>query len=134
KSCTRTCSGWPLGRSSRPERRAEAGIPDEVEFRKKWQLALEMIDKVREWGLADRVVVADAGYGDATGFRDALKTRQLSYAVGISSQVGVWARPPKIHIPGYRGRGQPATRYQYSKQRPGSVRDVALHAKGFCHP
>src|SRR5664280_1416941 len=45
------------------ERRAEAGIPKEVEFRKKWQLALEMIDEVRGWGLADRMVVADAGYG-----------------------------------------------------------------------
>ena len=43
------------------ERRAEAGIPDQVEFKKKWQLALEMIDEVREWGLADRIVVADAG-------------------------------------------------------------------------
>lgn len=114
-----------------PQRRAEAGIPDEVEFKKKWQLALEMIDEVREWGLADRIVVADAGYGDATEFRDALETRRLSYALGVSSQVGVWAKPPKIHIPEYSGRGQPASRYQYGKQRPSSVRDVTLHAKGW---
>ena len=113
------------------ERRAEAGIPDEVEFRKKWQLALEMIDEVRGWGLADRTVVADAGYGDATEFRDALEARKLPYTVGVSSQVGVWDKPPKIHIPEYSGRGQPATRYQYGKQRPSSVRDLALHAKGW---
>ena len=78
------------------ERRAEAGIPDEVAFQKKWQLALKMIDEVRDWGLADRVVVADAGYGDATEFRDGLEVRQLSYAVSVSSQLGVWAKPPKI--------------------------------------
>ena len=113
------------------ERRAEAGIPKEVEFQKKWQLALEMIDEVRGWGLADRMVVADAGYGDATEFRDGLEARKLPYVVGVSSQVGVWAKPPKIHIPEYSGRGQPATRYQYGKQRPSSVRDVALHAKGW---
>ena len=113
------------------ERRAEAGIPKEVEFQKKWQLALEMIDEVRGWGLADRMVVADAGYGDATEFRDGLEARKLPYVVGVSSQVGVWAKPPKIHIPEYSGRGQPATRYQYAKQRPSSVRDVALHAKGW---
>src|SRR5450432_4060584 len=112
------------------ERRAEAGIPEEVEFKKKWQLALEMIDEVREWGLADRIVVADAGYGDATEFRDALETRQLSYAVGISSQAGVWTKPPKIYIPEYSGRGQPATRYQYGKQRPSSVRDVKKNVGG----
>ena len=54
----------PASWTGDPERRAEAGIPEEVEFKKKWQLALEMIDEVREWGLADRIVVADAGYGD----------------------------------------------------------------------
>src|ERR1035437_5258640 len=113
------------------EPRAEAGIPKEVEFQKKWQLALEMIDEVRGWRLTDRIVLADAGYGDAAEFRDALEARKLSYAVGVSSQVGVWGKPPKIHIPEYSGRGQPATRYQYGKQRPTSVRDVALHAKGW---
>jgi len=114
-----------------PQRRAEAGIPKEAEFQKKWQLALEMIDEVRGWGLADRMVVADAGYGDATEFRDGLEARKLPYVVGVSSQVGVWAKPPKIHIPEYSGRGQPATRYQYGKQRPSSVRDVALHTQGW---
>jgi SRSO17 transposase len=113
------------------ERRAEAGIPDEVEFKKKWQSALEMIDEVRAGGLAERIVVADAGYAEATEFRDGLEARQLSYAVGVSSQVGVWAKPPKIHIPEYSGRGQPASRYQCGKQRPGSVRDLALQAKGW---
>ena len=85
------------------ERRAEAGIPKEVEFHKKWQSALEMIDEVRGWGLADRIVVADAGYGDATEFRDGLEARKLPYVVGVSSQVGVWAKPPKIHLPEYGG-------------------------------
>ena len=42
------------------ERRAEAGIPDEIEFQKKWQLALEMVDEVRDWGLADRIVTSAA--------------------------------------------------------------------------
>ena len=113
------------------KRRAEADIPREIEFRTKGELAIEMVDEVRNWGLADRIVVADAGYGDATGLRDALEARQLAYAVGISSQWGAWARPPQIHIPDYRGRGAPARRYQYGKQRPSSVRDVALQSKGW---
>lgn len=50
-------------------RRAEAGIPEGVKFQKKWELALEMIDQVRGWNLADRIVVLDAGYGDVTAFR-----------------------------------------------------------------
>ncbi|MBA3972905.1 MAG: hypothetical protein C0504_01650 [Candidatus Solibacter sp.] len=113
------------------QRRAEAGIPKEAEFREKWQLALEMIAEVRGWGLTDRMVVADAGYGDGAEFRDGLGARRLPCVAGVSSQLGAGAKPPRIHLPGYCGRGQPPARYQYGKQRPGSVRDVALHAKGW---
>ncbi len=113
------------------KRRAEAGIPRQIEFQRKGELAIEMVDEVRHWGLADRIVVADAGYGDATEFRNALETRQLAYAVGISSQLGAWAKPPKIYIPDYSGRGAPARRYQYGQQRPSSVRDLALPSKGW---
>ena len=60
-----------------PQRRAEAGIPEEVTFRKKWELALEMIDQAREWELTDRIIVADAGYGDVTAFREELEKRKL---------------------------------------------------------
>jgi DDE superfamily endonuclease len=38
-------------------------------------------------GAEDRIVVADAGYGDVTSFREELEKRQLRYAVGsIKSQ------------------------------------------------
>jgi SRSO17 transposase len=112
-------------------RREEAGIPHEIGFKPKWQLALDLIDQVRGWELPDRTVIADAGYGDTTEFRDGLEARQLSYVVGVSPNLGVWAKPPKVKIPEYRGRGAPATRYDYGAQRPSSVRDVALKAKGW---
>src|ERR1035441_4629918 len=50
-----------------------------VDLQGRGKLALEMIDEGRGWGLTDRIVVADAGYGDATEFRDALEARKLSY-------------------------------------------------------
>jgi SRSO17 transposase len=113
------------------KRREEAGIPEEVVFRTKWQLSLDMIDQVRAWGLANRIVVADAGYGDTTEFRDELETRQLPYVVGISSTTGVWSKPPQAQVPRYQGRGAPATRYAYGKQRPTSAQDAAVQAKGW---
>src|ERR1700694_5861447 len=62
--------GWRLYLPERwindSERRREAGIPEDLVFRKKWELALEIIDQVRGWGVRDRVVLADAGYGDGT--------------------------------------------------------------------
>jgi SRSO17 transposase len=113
------------------KRREEAGIPEEVVFKTKWQLSLDMIDQVRTWGLPNRIVVADAGYGDTTEFRDELEARQLSYVLGISSTTGVWSKPPQAKVPRYQGRGAPATRYAYRKQRPTSAQDAAVQARGW---
>jgi SRSO17 transposase len=91
-----------------PQRRAEAGIPKEVTFRKKWELALEMIDQARSsWELAPRIVVADAGYGDVTAFREGLETRKLNYAVGVQSTTGVWVEPPQPRKLKPRPTGRP---------------------------
>lgn len=113
------------------QRRKDAGIPDEIVFRTKWELALDLIDEVRGWGLPDRVVIADAGYGETTEFRDGLEGRKLPYVVGISGKVGVWTKAPDAKIPPHRGRGGPPTRYVYGNQRPTSVAEVALQARGW---
>ena len=112
-------------------RRQAAGIPDAVRFQPKWQLGLDLLDQARDWGLSDRLVVADAGYGDTTEFRDGLEARRLAYVVGISATVGVWTRPPKVSVPPYRGRGQPPTRYAYGTQRPIAAKEAATTATGW---
>lgn len=118
-----TILGWrlylPESWTKDRQRREEAGIPPEVNFQTKWQLGLDIIDQVRGWGLADRIVLSDAAYGDATEFRDGLETRGLPYLVGISSSLGVWTEPPTATVPPrHSGRGAPATRHDYGKQRP----------------
>ena len=113
------------------ERCQAAGIPAEVVFKKKWELALDLIDQVRDWGVPDRIVLADAGYGEATEFRDALEERDLRYAVGIAPNVGAWSKAPKIKVPEYSGRGAPPKNWEYGDQRPSSVKGVALKAKGW---
>lgn len=65
-------------------RRQRCAIPDEARHREKWRLALDMIDELAEWGLPARPVVADAGYGDASGFRQGLTDRGLTYAVAVN--------------------------------------------------
>jgi SRSO17 transposase len=111
------------------ERRAEAGIPEEMKFQTKWQLALDMIDEARGWGLPCGVVLADAGYGETTEFRQGLESRQLRYAVGIPSTVTVWTQPPRLRTT--RGRSRRPTVYHYGQQRPCTVREVAAKARGW---
>lgn len=113
------------------KRRESAGVPEEVAFQRKWELALELIDQARSWGLADRIVLADGGYGESTEFRDELEARDLRYVVGIAPNVGVWTKPPQVKIPEYNGRGAPPKKHVYGDQRPIAVKDVALKAKGW---
>ena len=105
------------------QRCTQAGIPEGVKFQTKWQLALEMIDEVQGWGLPAAVVLADAGYGETTEFRQGLEARHLRYAVGIPSTVTVWTKPPRVRKG--RGRARRSTVYHYDVQRPCGVREVA---------
>jgi SRSO17 transposase len=88
-----------------PQRCRRAGVPDDVAFAAKWQIALTQIDSL----LADRVptapVVVDAGYGRGSPFRDGLRARGLSYIAAIPDTITVWPDgkgplPPK---PGSKG-------------------------------
>lgn len=127
--------GWrlylPESWAQDAERRKEAGVPEDVVFRKKWELALEIIDQVRGWGVPDQVVLADAGYGDATELREGLEQRGLSYAVGITPQVGVWLQPPKLIVPEAKPTGRPPSAVRYGTQRPVMAQEAALKAKGW---
>jgi SRSO17 transposase len=84
-----------------------AGIPNEVRFQRKWELALDMIDRARTWEIPVDVLVTDAGYGVATEFRAGLRARQLAYVVGVTTEVGVWTRPPTAIMPPALGLGRP---------------------------
>jgi SRSO17 transposase len=125
-----TILGWrlylPESWINDPERRREAGVPEAVAFRKKWQLALELIDQAREWKLPDRVVLADAGYGEVTAFREGLQQRGLSYVVGVPAHAGVWLKPPRPTAPKSKGNGRPPSVLHYGKQRPTSAKEAAL--------
>ena len=89
----------------------EAGVPDDVGFHKKWEIALQAVDELIADDLPRAPVVTDAGYGIATEFREALSKRGLLYAVGISEDVTVWPEgsaplPPKPRRA--KGLGRPA--------------------------
>jgi SRSO17 transposase len=108
-------------------RRRAARVPEEVEFRKKWQIALDEIDALLGDGVPRAPVVMDAGYGNVTDFRDELVARDLVYVAGIQCEVTVWPEgqapePP----PPYAGRGRPPTLLRRSGDaRPVTVTELA---------
>ncbi|MFD5514212.1 transposase [Streptomyces sp. NPDC127051] len=54
-------------------RRTACGVPDDIGYVEKWQLALDMLDETRSWGVEVPVAVADAGCGDVAAFRHGLQ-------------------------------------------------------------
>jgi SRSO17 transposase len=75
----------PKADPAKVARREACGIPAEVGHVEKWQLALDMIDEMRSWGVEVPLAVADGGYGDTAAFRLGLEERGLHYVVGISA-------------------------------------------------
>jgi SRSO17 transposase len=72
------------------ERRWQAGVPEEIAFETKPEIALGQIRQAVEQKLAAGVVLADAGYGNSTPFRQALTEMGLPYMVGVESSTTVW--------------------------------------------
>ena len=107
-----------------PARCERAGIPLPVQHQTKWELALEMIDRARAWGIPQGVVGADAGYGAVQAFRQALTARGLAYTVGIAATMGVWRSEVVPKPPPYQGRGRPRQR-PLTLPTPQSVAQVA---------
>jgi len=115
----------PEGWAGDRKRRKAAGIPPEVAFKVKWQIALDQIDEMLEAELPRAPVVADAGYGDATAFREGLTSRGLRYAVGVKGDTNVWpASSGPLPPAPWSGRGRRPVRLRRSARR----QPVSVHA------
>jgi SRSO17 transposase len=75
-----------------PKRREATKVPAQIAHQPKWQIAIEQIDAALTAGVRKHVVLADAGYGDCTEFRESLDARGLGYVVGVRGVHIVW--PP----------------------------------------
>lgn len=108
-------------------RRRVAGVPPTLGFRTKWQMALEQIQGLQAAGLPPAPVLADAGYGVITAFRDQLTTLRVPYVVGVPGETSVW-RPGQQPLRPLRrrGRGRPATLLRRTpRHRPTGVAALA---------
>ncbi len=92
------------------ERRAAVGVPEDVVFRSKPELALAAIEGALSAGVAPGVVVADAGYGHNSDFRDSLSARGLGYMVQVLSDALAWPPGSSPAVPEWDGRGRRPTR------------------------
>lgn len=109
------------------KRRATAGVPAEIKFATKTEIALVQLERLLAEGAPKHCVLADAGYGVDTNFRGRLDDLGLTYVVGITSAVVVW--PPGVEpLPPkrYGGQGRPPVVPRRTRERqPQSVKTLA---------
>jgi SRSO17 transposase len=93
-----------------PRRRA-AGVPAEIQFQTKPQIALGQIRQAVREKVAPGILLADSVYGVDQEFRAGLAELKLQYSLGVKSTTTVWAlqRQPLPPKP-WRGKGRAATR------------------------
>ena len=110
------------------ERRCKAGVPSDIGFATKPEIALEQIEAACKSGLPRGVVLMDAGYGCNTDLRAGISALALCYVAGIMPQTSVWASgmeplPPKK----WSGRGRPPKLIRRDdRHQPISVKQLAV--------
>jgi SRSO17 transposase len=72
------------------QRRKKVGVPADIGFETKVEIALKQIEKAVEDGIPTATVLADAGYGNDSRFRAKITELGLTYMVGIQSSTTVW--------------------------------------------
>jgi len=111
-----------------PARRAKAGVPEEIAFQTKPEIALELLRAAAEAGLPRGVAVMDAAYGKDTEFRTGVSALGLPYVAAVLSSTTVWPPgtgplPPRP----WSGRGRRATRLRRdARHQPVPVKALAL--------
>ena len=110
------------------ERRRQAGVPEQIRFQTKPEIALAQIRQAVQDEVTPAPVLADAAYGIGSKFRTGLTGLGLPYVVGVQSSTSVWA-PGKGPLPAkpWSGQGRPPRLLRRNKDhQPLSVRELAL--------
>lgn len=92
----------PESWSSDRERCREAGIPDNLVHRTKWQIALELHQQARENSVHLEWITADEHYGRPVEFHLELSRRAQKYVVEVPANFWCWCQKPTV-VSGQRG-------------------------------
>ena len=110
------------------QRCEQAGVPAEIRFQTKPEIALRQIRSLVAEGVPRGVVLADAAYGNDHDFREGLESLDLGYAVGIQSSTTLWPPESKPLSPLPKGKmGRPPRLLRRDEEhQPLSAKELAL--------
>lgn len=109
------------------ERQQACGVPEDLTFKTKPEIGLELLQNAQKRGnLPFSWVAADELYGDSPAFRDGVAGLGKWYFTEIKENTPIWRTRPKVHIPKWKGHGPHPTRLRLRnpKQHPMPVKDL----------
>jgi SRSO17 transposase len=90
------------------DRREQAGIPEEMTYRSKWQIGLELYDRAIGNGLRFDWITFDEWYGGKPRFLRGLSVRGQRFVGEVPRNFVGWLKPPRVVTRPFRrsGRGR----------------------------
>lgn len=86
----------PRSWSEDAERRAAAGVPAEIVFRTKPELALALIQQAHADGVCAAPVLGDSAYGDSADFRQGVRQLGLEFFLQVEPTHKAWTEPVAV--------------------------------------
>jgi len=110
------------------ELREKCGVREQIEFRTKPQLGLDMLGAIlAEGALPGRWLACDKAFGRSSDFLDQVADLGLWYYAEVPHDTMVWRARPLTHVPEWSGKGRKPTRERLveGEPTPQTVRHIA---------
>ena len=116
----------PQDWASDAARRRKAGVPAELVFKTKPEIAVDQIRWAVKNGLPPGVALMDVGYGNNSWLRSEISALNLSYVAGIRADTTVWPPGAKLLARKKYRKSGPTRVSRRDKNNPLSVKELAL--------
>lgn len=111
------------------KRRKKCGVPQSVRFKKKTELAWEMIRHAQKKKIPFSWIGMDSLYGRDSWLRNKIDKHDMIYIADIPCNLRVWLQKPKMGVPERKkGRGRPPKREQVLDDDSVRVDELRKHA------
>jgi SRSO17 transposase len=108
-----------------------AGIPDDVVYRPKWKIALELFDRARDNGVSFDWLTFDEGYGGKPEFLRELQGRRQCFVGEVPTTFTGWIHEPRVTERPFRrvkGRGRKTPRMVAGSRPAISVENMLIYS------
>jgi len=120
--------GWalylPEEWCSDAERRVKAKIPEDITFKTKPELGVELVEQAAGWEVPAAPVLGDAAYGENTALRDRLDEADGEYVLAVGPATTVFAAETEFEVPRRAGETGRRRTHPRPDRKPESIGEL----------